>query len=141
MRYVLKEISFGSKFVIIFILPLLTGCFGNLGSKPSENDRFENLFKDKVLKVSYYADSLNGNKTASGEIYDSMKYTAAHKHLPFGTIVKVINLSNNRSVVVRINDRGPFVEDRELDLSKKAAEDLGIHNAGICKAMLQVVTD
>src|SRR4249919_962127 len=71
-------------------------------------------------KASYYSDKFDGRKTASGAVFSQHKLTAAHKTLPFGTKVKVTNLSNGKTVKVRINDRGPFVEGRILDLSKKA---------------------
>jgi rare lipoprotein A len=67
--------------------------------------------------VSYYGEEFHGRKTASGEIYNMYAYTAAHKSLPFGTKIQVTNVENNRSVIVRINDRGPFVSGRILDLS------------------------
>lgn len=70
--------------------------------------------------ASYYADKFNGRKTANGEIFDNNLYTAAHKTLKFGTKVKVTNTVNGESVVVTINDRGPFVKGREIDLSKTA---------------------
>ncbi|MEN3322122.1 septal ring lytic transglycosylase RlpA family protein [Mariniflexile soesokkakense] len=76
-------------------------------------------YKESV-HASYYADKFNGRKTASGEKFDNNLYTAAHKTLKFGTKVKVTNTVNNESVIVTVNDRGPFVKDREIDLSKKA---------------------
>lgn len=78
----------------------------------------------KVLKskaeASYYHDKFNGKKTASGEKFSNSKLTAAHRTLPFGTKVKVTNLANDKSVIVEVNDRGPFKKSREIDLSKKA---------------------
>lgn len=78
----------------------------------------------KVLKgkaeASYYHDKFNGKKTASGEKFSNSKLTAAHRTLPFGTKVKVTNLVNDKSVIVEVNDRGPFKKSREIDLSKKA---------------------
>jgi rare lipoprotein A len=82
-------------------------------------------------KASYYADKFNGRKTANGETFRNSKLTAAHKTLPFGTRVRVTNLSNGRSVRVRINDRGPFVAGRIIDLSKKAAKKIDMVNAGV----------
>ena len=82
-------------------------------------------------KASYYADKFNGRRTANGEIFRQRKKTAASKTLPFGTIVKVKNLSNGKTVKVRINDRGPFVEGRFIDLSKKAAKKIGMIRAGV----------
>ncbi len=84
-------------------------------------------------QASYYADKFNGRKTANGEIFDQDKLTAAHKTLPFGTIVKVTNLTNNKTVIVRINDRGPFVGGRIIDLSFAAAKKIDLINAGVVK--------
>jgi peptidoglycan lytic transglycosylase len=72
------------------------------------------------VHASYYHDKFNGRKTASGELFDNNLYTAAHKTLKFGTKIKVTNTVNGQSVIVTINDRGPFVKGREIDLSKKA---------------------
>ena len=82
-------------------------------------------------KASYYADKFNGRHTANGEIFRQRKKTAASKTLPFGTIVRVKNLSNGKTVKVRINDRGPFVEGRIIDLSRKAAKKIGMIRAGV----------
>ena len=88
-------------------------------------------------KASYYADKFNGRKTANGEIFRNRKKTAAHKTLPFGTVVKVTNLRNGRSVKVRINDRGPFVAGRHIDLSKKAARKIGMIQEGVGNVKMQ----
>lgn len=84
--------------------------------------------KFKVYKTdahaSYYADKFNGRRTTSGRKFDNNKYTAAHKKLPFGTKVKVTNEANGKSVIVEITDRGPFVRSREIDLSKRAFNDI-----------------
>ena len=88
-------------------------------------------------KASYYADSFQGKTTASGEKFSQDKLTAAHRHLPFGTEVLVINLSNGKSVKVRINDRGPFVKGRIIDLSRRAARKIGMEKKGV--AMVKVV--
>ncbi|QSE98380.1 septal ring lytic transglycosylase RlpA family protein [Fulvivirga lutea] len=90
-------------------------------------------------KASYYADKFEGRPTASGEKYKHSKLTAAHKTLPFGTIVKVTNVKNNKTVEVRINDRGPFVEGRVIDLSKSAAEKLNFINDGLADVKIEVV--
>lgn len=82
-------------------------------------------------KASYYADFFQGRKTSNGEVFRQRKRTAAHKTLPFGTKVKVTNAKNGKTVTVRINDRGPFVEGRIIDLSKKAARKLGMLNDGV----------
>jgi rare lipoprotein A len=83
--------------------------------------------------ASFYADKFEGRPTASGEKYKHSKMTAAHKTLPFGTILKVKNLSNGKIIEVRVNDRGPFVEGRIIDLSKMAAKKLDFINQGIVK--------
>ena len=84
--------------------------------------------KFKIYKTdahaSYYADKFNGRRTTSGRKFDNNKYTAAHKKLPFGTKVKVTNEANGKSVIVEITDRGPFVKSREIDLSKRAFNDI-----------------
>ena len=89
--------------------------------------------------ASFYADKFEGKQTASGEKYKHKKLTAAHKSLPFGTIVKVTNLDNGLSVEVRINDRGPFVENRIIDLSRSAAEKLKFINQGLEEVQIEVI--
>jgi rare lipoprotein A len=88
--------------------------------------------------ASYYADSLDGNSTASGEPYDRKAMTAAHRTLPFGTMVKVTNLSNDKSVVVRINDRGPHTQNRIIDLSRAAAEKLDLLDSGTARVRIEL---
>ncbi|MBE0390664.1 rare lipoprotein A [Flavobacterium sp. 7E] len=80
--------------------------------------------------ASYYADKFHGRKTASGALFNMHKYTAAHKKFPFGTMLKVTNQVNGKSVIVEVNDRGPFVKSREIDLSKKAFMEIA-KNKGI----------
>jgi rare lipoprotein A len=93
-----------------------------------------------VGSASYYADSLAGNHTASGEIYDPSRRTAASRDLPFGTIVRVIRRDSGRSVLVRINDRGPFANRRRiLDLSRAAADELDMLDAGVVKIRAEVL--
>lgn len=89
--------------------------------------------------ASYYADDFHGKKTANGETYDMYKMTAAHRSLPFNTKVKVTNLDNSRSIVVRINDRGPFKLERIIDLSLGAATQLGMKGTGTARVKLEVV--
>nr|WP_295875451.1 septal ring lytic transglycosylase RlpA family protein [uncultured Chitinophaga sp.] len=88
-------------------------------------------------KASYYADSFDGKRTANGETFRQRHRTAAHKTLPFGTRVKVVNIANGRSVKVRINDRGPFAPGRIIDLSKKAASKLGMINTGVANVEIK----
>ena len=89
--------------------------------------------------VSYYAHDFHGKKTANGEEYDMHKMTAAHRSYPFGTKVRVTNLENNKSVIVRVNDRGPFKLERIMDLSLGAAEALDMTKSGTAKVRLEVV--
>ncbi len=90
-------------------------------------------------KASFYADKFEGRPTASGEKYKHNKLTAAHKTLPFGTKVRVTNTANNQVVEVVINDRGPYVDGRVIDLSKSAAEKLGFVNSGLADVKIEVV--
>ncbi|MBW1801352.1 MAG: septal ring lytic transglycosylase RlpA family protein [Deltaproteobacteria bacterium] len=85
-------------------------------------------------KASWYGDDFHGRPTSNGETYDMQKMTAAHKTIPFGTYVKVLNLFNNREIVVRVNDRGPFVKGRIIDLSYAAARDIGMIGPGVVEA-------
>lgn len=89
--------------------------------------------------ASFYGAKFHGRKTASGEIFDMNKLTAAHRTLPFGTICRVTNLLNKKSVIVRINDRGPFVPGRLLDLSRGAAQALDAIPQGIIRVKVEVL--
>ncbi len=91
--------------------------------------------------AAYYSNRLDGRKTASGQVFDQTKLTAAHPTLPFGTLVKVTNTKNNRSVVVRINDRGPTHAGRVIDLSRAAASKLGMLRSGLAPVKLEVVKE
>jgi len=86
---------------------------------------------------SYYGKKFHGRKTANGEIFDMYAMTAAHKALPFDTQIKVTNLKNNKSVIVRINDRGPYVGKRILDLSYGAAKEIGLGRAGVGRVKIE----
>lgn len=89
--------------------------------------------------ASYYAEEFDGRKTSSGETYDMNDLTAAHQTLPFGTVVKVTNKATGRSVIVRINDRGPFLKDRIIDLSRGAAEKIGMIGPGTAEVHLEIL--
>lgn len=90
-----------------------------------------------TITASWYGNRFHGKETANGEIYDEMGLTAAHKTLPFGTILKVTNLRNNKSIFVRINDRGPYIDGRDLDLSKASAKALGMVKRGVVKVKIE----
>jgi len=93
----------------------------------------------EVGLASYYADKYHGRTTAGGEVFDTHEFTAAHRTLPFGTRVKVTGVEHDRSVIVRINDRGPFVAGRVLDVSRAAAEELQMTRAGLVKVRLEIL--
>jgi rare lipoprotein A len=90
-------------------------------------------------KASWYGGYFHGRRTASGETYNQHALTAAHRTLPFGTVVLVTNTSNQRSVLVRINDRGPFIQSRIIDLSRRAAEEIGMIRSGTAQVTLQIL--
>lgn len=91
--------------------------------------------------ASWYGSKFHGRATANGETYNMNDLTAAHKTLPFNTVVKVENLDNGNSVIVRINDRGPYVGDRIIDLSRRAARDIGMYEAGIANVRIFLVEE
>jgi len=97
------------------------------------------VVKVEYGKASYYADKFHGKPTASGELYDRNKLTAAHKTLPFGTLCRVTNTTNKKNVTVRINDRGPFIKGRIIDLSYQAMRLLDGLRAGEIDVMVEVL--
>ena len=111
----------------------VSGCGGGSGSPSSEAGSVQEG------EASYYAHKYHGRTTANGEIYDETKMTAAHKTLPFGTRVRVTNLANGKKVVVRINDRGPFIKGRIIDLSYKAAGELDYISRGVVKVRVEIL--
>jgi peptidoglycan lytic transglycosylase len=128
---------------IAFGIALLSGCglasprftsreVPSRAAMPASSDHLRGI-------ASYYADEFNGRKTSNGEIYDMHLLTAAHRTLPFNTRVRVTNLENNRSVVVRINDRGPFKDDRVIDVSLEAAKRLGLITNGTAPVQIEIL--
>ena len=91
--------------------------------------------------ASYYADRFQGRKTANGEKYDSAAYTAAHRWIPLGTTVAVTNPANDKTILVRINDRGPHNRSRIIDLSKSAAKALGVYKKGVARVKIEAQLD
>lgn len=89
--------------------------------------------------ASWYGPGFHGNRCANGEIYNQYGLSAAHRTLPFGTRVRVTNLNNDRSVVVRINDRGPFIRGRIIDLSKGAAQEIGMITSGVAPVKVEIL--
>jgi len=132
---------------LIFIsAALLAGCASNpkYRSVPADRGKTSTRSTRTTGKVyatgvaSYYGKKFHGRKTASGEVYDMYAMTAAHRTLPFGTIVEVENKKNGRKIIVKINDRGPFIPGRILDLSKGAAQKLGMIVDGTAVVALRI---
>lgn len=94
-----------------------------------------------AVEASYYGDRFAGRPTASGERFNPEDLTAAHRTLPFGSLVEVTNVATGKSVVVKINDRGPFHGNRDIDLSKAAAREIGMLPAGTAKVQLEVLDE
>jgi rare lipoprotein A len=140
--------NISSKYFLLYILVslILFGC-SSTTRFPGSNDNSENDTRTKNLNVleietgtaSFYADEFDGKKTANGEVYDMNDLTAAHSSLPFNTLVKVTNLSNGKSVEVRINDRMPQFKGRIIDLSLAAARRIEMINTGIQEVKLEVI--
>ncbi len=116
------------RLIFILFLLILASCTVQKGSSGYQN-----------ATVSWYGDKFNGKKTASGEVYNMHKLTAAHKTLPFGTRVEIINPENNKKVVVKITDRGPFKAGREFDLSKKAFKKISSLDKGVITIKYKVL--
>lgn len=121
---------------------LLLALFIGLSSTPSfaagKSTTTESQFQQTGI-ASFYARKFNGRKTANGEIYSDNLLTAAHRTLPLGTVVKVTNLRNGRQVTVRINDRGPFIKGRIIDLSRRAAGEIGMIHGGLTQVKVEVI--
>lgn len=117
---------------------LAAGVLATLAFQPLSSVAGDVGVKQKGI-ASYYADRFQGRKTASGERYDKAALTAAHKTLPLGTKVRVTNLKSGETVDVEINDRGPHVKGRVVDLSKAAARELGMTGLGLVKVQVEVI--
>ena len=121
----------------VIALALLAGgisIFGCAASRPPQGEQ-----AGEVGIASYYSAKFHNGQTASGERYSKYAMTAAHRTLPFGTRVRVTHIENGRHVVVRINDRGPFVKGRSIDLSYAAARKLGMVLEGVAKVRIEVL--
>ncbi len=108
-------------------------------AEPALPDSIRVPLRKQSGSASYYADSLAGHRTASGEPYSIHRFTAAHRSLPFGTLVRVVNETSGLSVLVIINDRGPFRKGRIIDLSRSAAEKLAILKRGVAQVRVEVL--
>jgi len=116
------------------------GCARSSAHVYRELTRNEQPIKTLYGVASWYGREYHGRRTASGEIFDMNAYTAAHRTLPFGTLVRVTSLRTGRQTVVRINDRGPFKRGRDIDLSYGAARALGIVELGVEKVRIEILT-
>lgn len=121
-------------------LTLLAGCSSN-GAINDEKTRSYAKSHELVGQASWYGNKYHGRLTASGERYDMRAYTAAHKTLPFGAIVRVTNTTNNKTVDVKINDRGPFAKGRVIDLSHKSFEQIGNTKKGLAPVKIEIIDD
>lgn len=126
---------------LVFFSCSSTTRYSRTNDSPDNDTRIKNpnVLEVETGTASYYADEFDGKKTANGEIYDMNSLTAAHPTYPFNTLVKVTNLSNRKSVEVRINDRMPQFKGRILDLSLAAAKKIEMVNAGIQEVKVEVL--
>lgn len=121
----------------LLVVVLIVVCSSLFADTPS---RYPVTFETELQGfASWYGGKFHGRLTSSGEVFDTNDMTAAHKTLPFGTIVKVTNQDNGKSALVKINDRGPFVEGRIIDLSRAAAERLDMVGQGVARVSLDIV--
>lgn len=125
---------------IALILNLLVGCSSTLAVDLEKTNGYSKSH-ELVGNASWYSNKFQGKRTASGERYNKNAYTAAHKSLPFGTIVRVTNTGNSKKVDVKINDRGPFVKGRVIDLSQKAFEQIGNIKEGVAPVKIEIIDD
>ncbi|REC41250.1 MULTISPECIES: septal ring lytic transglycosylase RlpA family protein [Chryseobacterium] len=119
------------RFILVIIMMIST-----LGIYSFTNNTVD---AKKTSYASYYHDKFNGRKTASGEVFDNSKLTAAHRTLPFGTEIRVTNLNNGKEVIVTINDRGPFHSSRALDMSRAAFDEIGNTDRGTIPVEFEIV--
>lgn len=124
LQRAVKKFLFMRKFLSVFVLALM------LSSVAYSKDR---------VKASFYADKFHGRKTASGALYHRDSLTCAHKTLPFGTLIRVRNPKNDKEVIVKVTDRGPFVKGRTIDLSYAAAKEIGMIGRGVASVFIKKI--
>ena len=123
-------------------LAAAVACAALLASAPTgQGPEFADTLPDWMQqgRVSWYGPGFHGRRTANGEVFDTNELTMAHRSLAFGSEVRVTNLENGRSVVVRVNDRGPYVRGRIADLSRAAADQLGFRDDGVVPARIELL--
>jgi rare lipoprotein A len=131
-----RFISWNSPLPVLGLLALLLSA-SSCAPPPRRSDA--RVLSTEIGEATWYGNEFHGRKTASGERFNENDLTAAHPSLPFGTVCRVTNLSNGRSVIVRINDRGPFTKGRVMDLSKRAMGDIGGIRAGVVEVKVEVL--
>ena len=122
-----------SHLLSLFLFLCIAGC----ASHPRYHARPPFIFY-QIGYASYYAHKFHGRPTASGEIFDMNGLSAAHRELPLGTVIRVTHLKNGKSIIIPVNDRGPFIEGRILDLSLGAAKKLDMVNEGVAKVKIEI---
>ncbi len=136
------------RLAILLACLFVCGCTGSSPRFSSRSDSPDPKASEDIIVpsdhqlsgvASYYADEFHGRKTANGEKYDMHALTAAHRTLPFNTMVRVTNLENSKTVTVRINDRGPFKDNRVIDLSLEAAKLVGLVSHGTAQVSLEII--
>lgn len=149
--------SLTKAFIILVMISLVGFTFvanEKVITEPVSNSEIENVNKNESLtktsliefidkgtmKASWYGPKFHGRLTANGEIFDQMAFTAAHKKMKFGTILRITNPKNNKAVIIRINDRGPYSSGRQLDISKAAALELEIIEKGVARLKVEEIT-
>jgi rare lipoprotein A len=141
----LRRIVCANGVCAVVLALVFLGCGSSIprfAAKPNEDSpsvRTDPEFHQLEGVASYYADEFNGRPTASGEAYDMNSFTAAHRSLPFNTEVRVLDLDTGKSVIVRINDRGPFKDNRVIDVSLAAAKELGLVMPGTANVRLEIL--
>ena len=123
----------------LFFLPLFSTCIGSKAQQVAKSDTLATKIQVQYGIASYYADKFEGRKTANGEIFSQQNMTAAHNSLPLGTYIRVVNLRNQRSVIVKVNDRLHHKNTRIVDLTKAAATKLGFISSGITRVRVEVL--
>ena len=140
----LRKLKNSPIYLILVLTFLFISCVVDRNTRQNSTysqSRYRNSANEQYIvgTSSYYGKKYHGRKTANGETFNMYDLTAAHKTLPFGTILEVENLSNNKKVTVRINDRGPFVRNRILDLSFAAAEKIDMITSGIANIRARII--
>lgn len=151
--YVFLKIRLIITIILLSLFSISCSSTIRFSNSKQENDNVDKSFYDnnentevkpgQVIRgfASYYSDDFIGRKTANGEIYSKNKYTAAHRTLPFGTKLKVTNLRNSKFVFVVVNDRGPFISGRVLDLSYSAAAQLDMIKDGVAEVEIEIINE